>query len=122
MAQKIGIGDLVKDFQFPPVTFSIDTGKVSAYTKAVEDTNKIYTDKGYVPPMAVAALAMAAMSDQMSLPGGSIHVTQEFSFTNIVHQGDRLTSQASVIRNIERRQNAYAHYRNKYYKTRKTRW
>jgi acyl dehydratase len=101
MAQKIEPADIVKDFLFPPVTFYIDAGKVGAYTKAVGDTNTIY-EKGYVPPMMVAALAMAAMSEQMSLPGGSIHVSQQFSFSNIVHPGDKLTSQAQVKRNIER--------------------
>ncbi|MBN1368122.1 MAG: MaoC family dehydratase [Dehalococcoidales bacterium] len=102
MAHEIKISDLVKDFKFPPVIYSIDSGEVNAYTKAVEDNNAIYTNNGYIPPMAVAALAMTTMGEQMSLPSGSIHVSQEFTFSNIVRPGDNLTSQASVIRNIER--------------------
>ena len=102
MIKKIDIGDLIKGFQFPPVIFSIDTGQVAAYMAAVEDRNIIYVENGYVPPMTVAALAMAAMGEQMSLPAGSIHVSQEFSFTDIIRTGDILSSQASVIRNIER--------------------
>ena len=102
MAQKIGIGDLKKDFRFPPVIFSIDSSMRSAYLKAVEDNTNIYDENGYIPPTAVAALAMAAMGKQMDLPPGSIHVSQEYSFANTINLGERLTSQASVKRNLER--------------------
>ena len=102
MAQKIAIGDLKNDFRFPPVTFSIDSGMVSAYLKAVEDNTNIYNENSYVPPTAVAALAMAAMGKQMDLPPGSIHVSQGYSFTNTINPGEILTSQASVKRNLER--------------------
>ncbi len=102
MVQKIELSDLVKDFRFPPVSYSIDAEKVTAYTGAVEDSNSIYSENGCVPPMATAALAMAAMGEQMSLPAGSIHVSQSFSFNKTISTGDILTSRASVLRNIER--------------------
>lgn len=102
MVQKIGLSDLVKDFQFPPVSYSIDSAKVSAYIIAVEDSNSFYREEKCVPPMAAAALAMAAMGEQMSLPAGSIHVSQEFTFNKIISIGDTLTSRASILRNIER--------------------
>jgi acyl dehydratase len=70
--------------------------------RAVEDITRIYEDSNSVPPMAVAALAMAAMGKQMELPPGSIHVSQEFEFTNVVKLGETLTSYATVKRNLAR--------------------
>jgi hypothetical protein len=102
MTEKIDLEKLITGFGFPPATFKLDTGKISAYVRAVEDITRIYEDSNSVPPMAVAALAMAAMGRQMELPPGSIHVSQEFEFTNVVKLGETLTSYATVKRNLAR--------------------
>ena len=102
MTEKVDLEKLITGFGFPPAVFKLDTGKVSAYVKAVGDTTRIYEDSNSVPPMAVAALAMAAMGRQMELPPGSIHVSQEFEFSNIVRLGETLTSYATVKRNVSR--------------------
>jgi hypothetical protein len=102
MTEKINLEKLITGFGFPPATFKLDTGKISAYVRAVEDITRIYEDSNSVPPMAVAALAMAAMGKQMELPPGSIHVSQEFEFTNVVKLGETLTSYATVKRNLAR--------------------
>jgi hypothetical protein len=102
MTEKIDLEKLITGFGFPSVTFKLDAGKVSAYVKAVGDTTRIYEDSNNVPPMAVAALAMAAMGRQMELPPGSIHVSQEFEFANVVKLGETLISYATVKRNVAR--------------------
>lgn len=102
MTEKIDLGKLITGFGFPPTTLKLDAGKISVYVKAIEDTTRIYEDNNVVPPMAVAALAMAAMGRQMELPPGSIHVSQEFEFADIVKLGEILTSYAMVKRNVAR--------------------
>ena len=76
---------------------------VSTYLKAVEETSSLYQDTGLVPPMAVAAGALTALSDGICLPPGTIHVSQEFEFTDTVSINDTLVSYARVSRKQSRR-------------------
>ena len=61
-----------------------------------------YEEQGIVPPMAIAALSMAAMSELITLPPGAIHVSQELQFLDTVSVDEDLTSQAKVNRKVER--------------------
>jgi len=69
---------------------------------AVEDTSCLYQDTKLVPPMAIAAYAMAALSQDISLPPGVIHVSQELEFISTVSVNDSLTSYAKVGRKQSR--------------------
>lgn len=102
MASKVEYEKLTTGYEFPPANFRLDGKMVSAYLKAVEDTSGIYQGTDSVPPMAIAALAMAAMSEGLVLPPGAIHVSQELEFTNIAKIDEPLTSYARVNRKIER--------------------
>ncbi len=75
---------------------------VAVYLRAVDEGSSLYQNLKVVPPMAVAALAMAALSRSISLPSGAIHVSQELEFINTVNTGDTTTSHARVIRNRKR--------------------
>ena len=85
-------------FEFPPGSFSLETERVSNFIKAVGDTSQAYQDSATVPPMAIAALAMSQLSETVSLPPGSIHLSQELTFLNTVNRGDTLTSYAKLSR------------------------
>ena len=52
--------------------------------------------------MAVAALSLKALIDAISMPPGTVHVSQEFEFLANVKTGDTLTSRAVVSRVQER--------------------
>jgi acyl dehydratase len=93
---------LTTGYQFAPVSLQLDSDKVKAYLSAVEDRNSIYGDSNVVPPMAVAALAMTAMSSGLVLPPGAIHVSQNLEFYGTVKIGENLTSHAVVSRKVER--------------------
>jgi acyl dehydratase len=80
----------------------VDSITASDYLKAVEEENAIYQNTGLVPPMAVAALALKALIDAISMPPGTIHVSQEFEFIATVSAQDTLTSRATVSRIQER--------------------
>ena len=52
--------------------------------------------------MAIAAYAMAVLSQGISLPPGTIHVSQELEFIDTVSVNDSLTSHARVGRKQSR--------------------
>jgi acyl dehydratase len=99
---KTGYQDLKAGQEFPPVAFQVDSATVADYLKAVQEDNVIYQNTGLVPPMALAALALKALIDTISMPPGTIHVSQEFEFIDAVNTLDALTSQAKVSRVQER--------------------
>jgi hypothetical protein len=89
-------------YEFPPGNYRLDASRVSLFLEAVEDTSYPYQVNRLVPPMAVAALAMSALSNTISLPPGSIHVSQELSFVAAVNLDDSLTSYAKLSRTQKR--------------------
>jgi len=100
--QKIEYSQLEAGYQFPATSYKLDASTVATYLKAVEDTSCLYQDTKLVPPMAIAAYAMAALSQDISLPPGVIHVSQELEFISTVSVNDSLTSYAKVGRKQSR--------------------
>ena len=100
--QKIEYCQLKTGYEFPPSSYNLDSAIASSYLKAVEDTSNLYQDTYLVPPMAIAAYAMASLSEHISLPPGTIHVSQEFEFRSAVNINDPLTSYARVSRKQSR--------------------
>jgi acyl dehydratase len=99
---KIEYDSLTAGYEFPPASFLLDGEKVSAYLAAVEDRNRVYEEQQVVPPMAIAALAMAALASCLALPPGTIHVSQDLEFTGKSRAGEKLTSRAAVKRKVAR--------------------
>ena len=75
---------------------------VELYLKAVKESNDLYLIEGLVPPMAVTAFAMAALSQSIVMPGGTIHVTQELNFLELVKVGDTINCNSIVSRKQDR--------------------
>ncbi len=100
--QKIEYSQLETDYEFVPSTHKLDASVLSTYLKAVEDTSYLYQDTNLVPPMAIAASAMTALSRGICLPPGAIHVSQELEFTETVSVDDTLISYARVSRKWSR--------------------
>ena len=98
MVEKTGYQDLKGGQEFPPAAFQVDSTTVTDYLQAVEEDNGLYENTGLVPPMAVAALSLKALLSAISMPPGTIHVSQEFEFTATVKTEDTLTSHARVSR------------------------
>ncbi len=96
--KNIDYSQIEAGYEFPPGTYKLDTATVSTFLKAVEDTSPLYKDTRLVPPMAVAASAMAALSGTISLPPGTIHVSQELNFIAAVNLDDSLTNYARISR------------------------
>ena len=100
--QKIDYMDLSTGYEFEPSDFRLNSESVMAYLDAVEGDRQIYEKDGIIPPMAIAALAMTAMAEGMSLPPGAIHVSQDLQFLSLVDIDETLTSHARVNRKVER--------------------
>ena len=100
--RKIDIREVAAGYEFPPVSYQVDSVRVADYLGAVDEDNALYRDTGLVPPMAVAALALAALSRGMTMPPGAIHVSQEVEFLAAVSTADTVISQATVARSQNR--------------------
>jgi len=100
--KKVEYSQLSTGYEFPPASYRIDSSLVTDYLTAVEEADGLYQDTDIVPPMAVAAHAMTALSENLSIPSGSIHVSQEFTFLGVANTWDNLTSYARVTRKQER--------------------
>lgn len=95
--QQLKAGD-----ELSPTRHKLDASIVSTYLQAVEESSRLYQTGELVPPMAVAAYAMAALFEAISLPPGAIHVSQELEFIDKVNVGDTITCSAKVIRKQDR--------------------
>ena len=89
---------LEKGHQFSATSFVLDEEAVACYVEAVEDEAlprlAQAEGKAWVPPMAVAALALRSLIEEMTLPAGSIHASQELEFVRAVETGERITCRA----------------------------
>ena len=61
-----------------------------------------YTKTDAVPPMAVAARALALLMENAAMPAGTIHVNQDLKFLAEARSGEKLTSTARLLRKQER--------------------
>ena len=99
---RIGFEQLEVGHEFPVGRYTLDPSMVSAYIEAVSETSNLYQDQDLVPPMAIAACALAALSENIVLAPGTIHVSQEFDFLGSLRVGDTVTSHARVSRKQQR--------------------
>lgn len=97
-------------YEFPPVSYEISAEAISKYLEAVDESSNLYYQPdafqaltGLVPPLAIAAYAMTALSQNLCLPPGSIHVSQEIESLKELMIGSRITCCARVSRKQKRR-------------------
>jgi acyl dehydratase len=87
--------------QIVDMPLAISAAVADAYRHAVEDSASP-DDGAFVPPTAVAALALAAAIDAVSLPAGAVHTAQELEFAAPVPPGASLRCTAEVSQNSVR--------------------
>jgi len=99
---KIEYHQLYAGFEFPPQSYELNSQVVSLYLEAVKESHSLFHEQGFVPPMAVTALAMASLSKSISMPPGTIHVSQELDFLRPVRTGEKVTCYSKVSRKVDR--------------------
>jgi len=100
--EKEGYYQLSLGHEFPSQSYLLDSQTISNYLEAVKESSDLYKSGGLVPPMAVAALAMGALAASITYPPGTVHVSQELAFLNLVRVGDTITCHSKVSRKVDR--------------------
>jgi acyl dehydratase len=95
----ISYEELTPGYRFPPATYELSASFVSKYSRAVDGGGD-----GFVPPLAVTACAIAAMTKSVPLPSGTIaiHASQELEFLKLVPIGATIECQMKVAQKIAR--------------------
>ena len=94
--------DLAAGHVFPAIAFTINAEQACAYRAAAGDSLHLYDDAGVVPPLAVAALALGALLEHVSLPPGTLHAGESLSFKAPVPAGAALECRATLAQRSQR--------------------
>ena len=91
--------ELIPGYEFPPASYELSASLVSKYLQAVDGSGD-----GFVPPLAITACVIAAMSGSFSLPPGTIaiHASQELEFFKLVPIGTTVECHTRVAQKITR--------------------
>ena len=98
-------GDLQPGQEISRHSYQVDDGMVSDYVAAVQDENPPLRGSNgvqLVPAMAVAALSIRGVVQDLRIPGGTLHAGQEFEFTSAVAVGSSLECAATLVQNSVR--------------------
>ncbi len=98
-AAPVSISVLPRGHEFPPATFTLSREQVDAYARAIGDRGD-YGDT--IPPLAVVALGLNALQEQLSLPEGSLHTGQEVEHERAATIGQVLTLTGRIAQRSER--------------------
>jgi len=79
--------DFAAGHVFEPVRFTITAADAFAYREAVSDR---VPASGIVPPLAVAAIVLGKLLEQVGLPPGSLHASESLTFAHAVTEGSEL--------------------------------
>lgn len=88
-------------YQFPPIRYELTKSVVAKYLDAVGERQD-FLKLGIVPPLAIAACAMTALSQSFAVPPGSIHASQELEFLKIVPVGVTISCGGRIAHRLER--------------------
>ena len=91
---------LLVGHEFPPASYELNVSVISKYIEAVGGQR--VGEGGYVPPLAMAARAMTALSKSLVLPHGTIHVSQELEFHKPVPVGSTVSCRGRVAHKLSR--------------------
>ena len=86
-------------------SYCLDSALVYDYVEAVQDDSGLILDDSaseLVPAMAVAALSMRGVVEDLRIPGGTLHVGQEFEFSGAVKLGGSVDCVATLAQNSVR--------------------
>ena len=96
---RTSVSALPRGYQLEPAQFTLPRERIDAYLRAVGDENA-YGD--VVPPLAVVALALTELQEQVLLPEGALHTAQEVEHLHAVRADEPLTMRARIAQRSER--------------------
>src|SRR5665811_33197 len=84
----------------PPFSFTVTEDGVRAYLDATGEAHEPW--QGAVPPLAVGALALAGLMEEMPLAAGVMHTFQKLEFLGEVATDMPLTTHVTVTQRAVR--------------------
>lgn len=96
---RTSIAALPRGHEFPGTAFTVDAERVRAYLEATGDSGA-YGEA--IPPLAVAALGLAALQERIALPEGSLHTGQEVEHASPARIGEALALTGRIAQRSER--------------------
>jgi len=93
--------ELTVGSEFPSVSYELSESVIAKYLEAVAGKQH-FLASGVVPPLAIAAYAMTALSQSFSVPPGSIHASQEFEFLKLVPIGSTISCGGKIVQKVQR--------------------
>lgn len=97
----ISFEELAVGYEFPATSYELSQSLIAQYLEAVGGQQYFLTS-GVVPPLAIAAYAMTALSQSFSVPPGSIHASQEFEFLKLVPIGSTVSCGGKIVQKVQR--------------------
>ncbi len=97
----ISFEELAVGYEFPATSYELSQPLIAQYLEAVGGQQYFLTS-GVVPPLAIAAYAMTALSQSFSVPPGSIHASQEFEFLKLVPIGSTVSCGGKIVQKVQR--------------------
>lgn len=91
---------LTTGYEFPPASYELSSSIISKYLEAVGERDPLARE--FVPPVAIAAYAISAMSGWFVLPSGVIHASQELESFKLVPIGTRIECHGRVGQKMDR--------------------
>ncbi len=90
-------------------TIVLDSNTITRYIESVSGDSTLRYPLGpdVVPPMAIAALGLRAIINDLGIPEGTLHSSQDLAFLGPTFVGDKLTCRASVKLNSVRRESRF---------------
>ena len=103
MGTVLAIQDLPTGYKFTPINIELSSRDVMLYLESVQD-DRFATDMvGWVPPTSLAAYALGSILNEISLPSGSVHASQEISLSREVRDDEVVTFNATLVQNSIRK-------------------
>ena len=78
----------------PPFEVCITVEDIRAYLAATGEPADAWSRS--VPPLALGALLLAGLMDEIPLPAGAVHIGQDFEFVSPLATGTPVTAQLSI--------------------------
>lgn len=93
------VSSLPKGHEFSPASFVVSAERADAYARAVGDAGDYGED---APPLAAVALGLAALQEQILLPEGSLHTSQEVEHLAPIRVDEELLLSGRIAQRSER--------------------
>jgi acyl dehydratase len=101
----IDYSKLISGTEVSSRTIVLDEDSIAGYVDAVGDANGCLVGEAgtrLTPPMALAALTLGGVINDLQIPGGTVHAGQEIEFNEAVPLGETIECKATVVQNSVR--------------------